>query len=102
MNTIFRPGKSRPKWMRSSPSSAPRGCLRAAEAWRLRARTTQAIALLCLARLLVAIVPLRVWRRSIGHLDGATAPATLPDEAAAARRLAVHVERAAGRLPFAT
>ncbi|MBW8784797.1 MAG: lasso peptide biosynthesis B2 protein [Novosphingobium sp.] len=60
------------------------------------------MALLCVARLLVALVPLRLWRGSIGRLDGAGQSLATPHRVAAARRLAVHVERAAGRLPFAT
>lgn len=52
------------------------------------------MALLIGARLLVAAVPMARWRRTLGS----SAPGQ-PEDAAAARRLAVHVERAAGRLP---
>lgn len=51
---------------------------------------------MCLAWLLVWLVPLRWWRRTVG-------PADTPErrgDAAAARRLAAHIERAAWRLPF--
>ena len=58
--------------------------------------------LLCWARLLVQLVPLRWWRSSLGQLAPATAELPDPAAAAIARRLAAHVERGAGRLPFAT
>ncbi len=63
---------------------------------RARLRTARAAGLLCLARLLVAAVPFRLWRRSLGPRKTAGAqlnPATV-------RRLAAHIERAAWRLPF--
>jgi len=65
---------------------------------RLRAqmRTVRAGALLCLARLLVAAVPFRVWRRGLGPDE----PCDEQLDPATARRLAAHVERAARRLPF--
>lgn len=53
------------------------------------------MALLCLARLLIAAVPLRIWRRHLGGRAGARG------DSAQARRLAVHVARAAWRLPVA-
>jgi hypothetical protein len=49
----------------------------------------------CLAGLLVAALPLRVWRSSIGGRPGDR------EDPALARRLAAQVERAAWRLPFA-
>ena len=51
---------------------------------------------LCLARLLVAIVPLRYWRRSLGPTGQRR------EDAAASVFLASRIERAAIRLPFAT
>ena len=66
-------------------------------AWRPRWLTAQALVLLCLARLLVALVPLRRWRERLGQGAGAE-----QGDLAAARMLAAHVERAAWRLPFAT
>ena len=50
---------------------------------------------LCLARGLVALAPLRLWRGRLGLAGGAGAP--FLDRAA---RLARHVERGAARLPF--
>ena len=50
---------------------------------------------LCLARGLVTLVPLRLWRGQLGLAGDASAP--LLDRAV---RLARHVERAAARLPF--
>lgn len=76
-----------------------KGCLRQAEAWRLRRRTLHAMVLLCRARLLVALVPLARWRGSLG-LDGEGAGGR--ESGREARRLALHVERAAARLPFET
>ena len=70
------------------------------EAWNGRwlawNRTLRAMLLLVAARLLVAAVPFRVWR---GWLGKPTGPPVSAD-AAAARRLAGQVERAAWRLPF--
>lgn len=70
--------------------------MRAIESWRLRLRTAQAIALLCWARLLVDWVPFKRWRRSLGPKTGVHPIARSDD----ARRLAVHVQRAADLLPF--
>ena len=64
------------------------------DAWRMRRITVRAMAWLCLARLLVGLVPFRLWRGSLGW----TGPAE--PENPVAVRLARHVERAAGRLPF--
>ncbi len=50
---------------------------------------------LCLARGLVALAPLRLWRGRLGLAGGAGAP--FLDRAA---RLARHVERGVARLPF--
>lgn len=82
--------------MHSLPSSTKPGCLSGADPWRLRLCTLEAILRLCLARLLIAMVPLGRWRRWLGGNSLETA------ELSAARRLASHVERAAMRLPFAT
>jgi hypothetical protein len=56
--------------------------------------------LLCVAQVLVKLVPLRFWRRTLGRI--ATEDAVPQGCARAARRIAVHVERGAARLPFAT
>lgn len=66
--------------------------------WRLRARTLEAMALLCGARLLIGFVPFRRWRGALGWAgaEAANAGALLP------AMLARHVERAASRLPFET
>lgn len=67
------------------------------EPWAARLRTVRAAGLLCLAWLVVALIPLRWWRRSLeparnnGHRS----------DPAEARRLAAQIERAAWRLPFA-
>lgn len=79
-------------------------CLSIADTWRLRVRTLEAAIRLCQAQWYVRCVPLGKWRR---HLERrvchAPAPAQ-PDQETAreGRRLAIHVERAAQRLPFAT
>ena len=54
------------------------------------------MALLCLARALIALVPFRVWRKRLGG-PGHNHQGADPAEA---RRLAGHVMRAAWRLPF--
>lgn len=95
---------SMPFW----PVSTMPGCLRAGEArlsggiaWRMRGRTLYAMALLCVARLLVKLVPFDVWCSSLGKPDP-----RLRDHprkgTGAAPQLARHVERGAARLPFAT
>ena len=71
--------------------------MRPAEVWHLRARTLEALGFLYLARLAIAWLPFGLWRGWLG-LDGTA----LPEAASEARRLALHVERAAARLPFAT
>ena len=62
--------------------------------------------LLCVARLAVQLLPFRYWRATLGRLapeNSGPAVGELAGQAAgAARRLAVHVERGAARLPFAT
>ncbi|HEY6662611.1 MAG TPA: lasso peptide biosynthesis B2 protein [Sphingomicrobium sp.] len=57
--------------------------------------TAKALGLLCWARLLIAWVPLKGWRESLGDSGGRPASAE-------ARRLARQVERAAAWLPFET
>lgn len=67
-----------------------------------RLTTLEAMALLPLARLLVDLVPIRYWRWTItGKKDQADLPENHGDRErdAIAGRLAVHLERAAGRLP---
>ena len=61
-----------------------------------RLLTLQAMGALCLARLLIAWVPLRMWRGSLG------APRESASDARQVQFLAGRVERAAARLPFAT
>lgn len=82
--------------MGSSPDCARPGCLPLLEAWRLRARTARAMAYLVWARTLVGLVPIRWWRGALG-LSGLDPDVHQSQEA---RRLALHVERAAGRLPL--
>ncbi len=65
--------------------------------WAARLQTGRAIGLLCLARLLIALVPFGLWRRGLG--PGANARPQ--PETAEIRRLAAHISRAAWRLPFA-
>jgi hypothetical protein len=73
-------------------------CLRADEAWALRRRTIEAMACLVLARLAIGLLPFGWWRRS---LIPAKPDRSIADPALA-RRLAAHVDRGAGRLPFET
>ena len=57
--------------------------------------------LLCLARALIAFIPLRFWRNTLGlAANDGTLDASGP-LMPAARRLANHVDRAVSRLPFA-
>lgn len=63
--------------------------------WQLRARTLRAAALLCLANLIIACLPLKLWRGRIG-LYGNVSAKDLGD----ANREAAHIARAAWRLPF--
>ncbi len=83
-----------------SGGSAMRGCLRDREAWALRRRTALAMALLCMAQVLVKWVPWRLWRWTLGRV--ATSEGGPQGAARVARQIAVHVERGAARLPFAT
>lgn len=73
------------------------GSSRLADAWHLRARTLAAMLRLAAARVRIGLVPLERWRDRVGLAGDATEA-----ELAEARRLARHVERAAGRLPFET
>lgn len=73
-----------------------RGCLLLPDPWPARLRTMRAMALLTLARLLVELVPFRIWRNTLGPSDGAIAAVDLPR----ANRLSAHIARAASRLPF--
>ncbi len=68
--------------------------MKASEAWALRARTGQAMALLLFARLLVRWARFDTWRSRLGWPGASDA-----DQQMLARRLARHVERAATRLP---
>lgn len=85
--------------------------------WRNRARTAEAVAGLCMARLLIAWVPFRRWRDSLGRtvrsdpgigsgIGSGIGPGLHPvaggPELTLARDLAGRVERAAWRLPFET
>ncbi len=78
----------------------------AREAWRLRRLTLEAMLRVCAARVLVRFVPLGYWRGRLGRAAPAHAAehavAASPEHIAEARRLALHVERAAARLPFST
>ena len=61
------------------------------------------MALLCRARFLIAAVPFRRWRRSLGSSGAACAaapPRGREADLAKARQLASQVDRAAWRLPF--
>lgn len=60
------------------------------------------MALLCLARLLVAHVPLRMWRHSLGQNYPKQCVPPKPEDGKPAQQLADHVERSASRLPFET
>ena len=65
-----------------------------AEAWALRWRTGQAMVLVGSARVLVRHARFAAWRARLGWPGRAD-----PAQDLRARRLARHVERAAGRLP---
>lgn len=70
--------------------------MRRADHWRRRRFVLQAMAFLCLSRTLVAIVPLRWWRRTLGFPgDEVVARAGID-----ARYLADRVDQAAAWLPF--
>jgi hypothetical protein len=76
--------------------------LRAAERWRARRFTLEAMLWLLAARVLVALVPLARWRRTLGRpvppeRAGSTGGGSSPDLRAC--QLAKAVQRAALRLP---
>lgn len=75
--------------------------MRGAEGWRARAATLEAMALLAVARWLIAGVAFAQWRKSLGMpVMGVSSDSSLRlDANLPARRLARAVERAAGRLP---
>lgn len=77
-----------PSWLEPDLSKA-------SDTWHLRSRTLEAIAWLFAARLAVGFVRIERWR---GHLGLAGIPHKT--DIAEAKRLARHVDRAAGRLPF--
>ncbi len=67
--------------------------------WRSRLHTAWAVAALCWARLVVAILPFNKWSGTLGGTDkGGDGDVA----AAGARRFAAHVEWAAKLLPFST
>ncbi|MEO7865277.1 MAG: lasso peptide biosynthesis B2 protein [Sphingomicrobium sp.] len=75
----------------------------ALEKWRGRGGTATAMSALCLARLVVAVVPFERWRDSLGFGAGRERDFSGDrDSETQARRWASFVERAAQRLPFAT
>ena len=84
------------------PSFATQASLRKIESRWPRWLTLRAMVLLCLARLLVAGVPLRMWRSTLGHNCSNVCIQPGPQTVRTAQRLACHVERAAWRLPFET
>lgn len=67
----------------------------AESAWTLRARTLSALTLLVAAQAAIRVVSFACWRARLGLAGSAT-----PGQQDAARRLAVHVTRAAARLPW--
>ncbi len=76
----------------------------AAERLRRRALTLRAMGWLCLARLLVSVVAFGRWRATLGYggnmKPDAVGNADTTQTLKLARLQAVHVERAAWRLPF--
>lgn len=84
------------------PSCAAPASLNKVGTWRSHWLTVQAMVLLCFARLLIAFVPLRLWRRTLGQTCSDPCIQPDPNSAESARRIAVHVKRAASRLPFDT
>ena len=84
------------------PSFATQASLSKIESRWPRWLTLRAMVLLCLARLLVACVPLRMWRSTLGHDRSTEGVQPEPETVKSAQRLASHVERAAWRLPFET
>lgn len=79
----------------SSPNSRSRGWLGLVDRWNSRLLTATAIAALCWARLLIAATPFKWWRDRLGCKTPND-----PENMAAARRLAAHVEWGATKLPF--
>lgn len=85
-------------WPGRGLSPSERGLL-----WPHRARVAEAMALLIVARLLVALVPFRHWRGWLGAIGDPRKPAPPLDEVAAlaARRVGRAVDQAARKLPGA-
>ncbi|MDP3907595.1 lasso peptide biosynthesis B2 protein [Novosphingobium sp.] len=75
-----------------------------ADSWRLRIRTLEAAIQLCKAQWQVRFVPLGKWRQQLERSDRPARHTAQPGEETAreSRRLAIHIERAAQRLPFET
>lgn len=72
-----------------------------AEPLRLRLRTAKAMAALCRAQLVVALIPFHRWRRSLGAAgDRGQRPPGSGTLLSDAQRYARHVDRAAEWLPF--
>jgi hypothetical protein len=74
-----------------------------AHGWGHRIRVAEAAILLIVARALVAWVPFRWWRSSLGAMQDpkfGDAVALIPSQAAAARAVARALERADSRLPL--
>jgi hypothetical protein len=86
----------RPFWLNSKRQD----CLKLVDPWAARLRTARAAALLCLARVLIAVVPFHLWRRHLGGTDRNQQSADPALDPAEVHQLAAHVARAALRLPF--
>lgn len=70
--------------------------------WRVRLRTLEAMVLVSIARMLIRFVPLRIWRRMLGHpLGREVTPAWKPTDNAEnrVRSCVAAVNRASYRLP---
>ena len=67
--------------------------------WQPKLRTAAAMARLCWARLLIAWIPFKYWRHTLGL---SAERGDQPDCAGTARRFAADVEWAAKRLPLST
>lgn len=76
-----------------------RGWLPLPDRWQSRQRTAVAMAALCWARFVLAILPFKWWRETLGGKLGMGAADTA---VADANRFAAHVEWAARLLPFST
>lgn len=72
----------------------------AGKAWRRRMQVVEAMILLLAARLLIALVPWRIWRSSLGHRAWA-APAAKDIAWPAVGEVTRAVRRATGRSPIA-